>query len=100
MGDTFPPVHTTLEKVAGVEARGVHSTPGQQIAAFVTLFKQLDTGKWEDDASAHGLTKLVEELEAESSVSLGGSNFVQIEPPNPSRTWDVRNWDTYSPDMK
>jgi len=75
-------------------------TPGEQIAAFVTLFKRLDTGKWEDDASAHGLTKLVEELQAESSVNLGGSNFVHIEPPNPMRTWDVRNWDTYSPDMK
>ena len=75
-------------------------TVGEQIAAFETMFRRLDTGRWEDDASAHGLNRLVEELQAETTVDLKGSNFVQVPLPNPMRTWDVRNWDTYSPDMK
>jgi hypothetical protein len=75
-------------------------TTGEQIAAFETMFRRLNTGKWEDDASAHGLNRLVEELQAQTTVDLKGSNFVQVALPNALRTWDVRDWDTYSPDMK
>jgi pimeloyl-ACP methyl ester carboxylesterase len=73
-------------------------TAGEEIAVFVTLFKRLDTGKWEDDASAQSLNQLVKKLQSESSLDLGGSNFVQIETPKALRTWDVRNWDTYKKD--
>jgi pimeloyl-ACP methyl ester carboxylesterase len=75
-------------------------TTGEQMAAFEAMFKRLDTGKWEDDASAHGLNRLVEELQAGTTVNLKGSNFVQVPLPNAMRTWDVSNWDTYSPNMK
>jgi pimeloyl-ACP methyl ester carboxylesterase len=92
-------------------------TTGEQIAVFETMFRRLNTGKWEncsgllkhcdkcdkgkwgDSTKAHELNKLVEELQMETSVNLGGSNFVQIALPNAMRTWDVRNWDTYSPTM-
>ena len=73
-------------------------TPGEQIAVFETLIKRLDTGKWEDNATAEGLTKLVKKLQSKTSLDLGGSNFAPIDPPGGLRTWDVRNWDTYRPE--
>jgi hypothetical protein len=93
-------------------------TAGEQIAVFETMFRRLNTGKWEnctgvlkhcdkcvkgkweDSTSARAMMKLVEELQAQTSVNLGGSNFVEIRLPQPLRTWDARNWDTYSPYMK
>ena len=75
-------------------------TDGEQIAAFVTLFNRIDRGKWRDSATADELNELVGELQAQSSVDLGGSNFVQLEPPRSERPWDVRDWGTYRPDLR
>jgi pimeloyl-ACP methyl ester carboxylesterase len=72
-------------------------TAAEQIAVFEALIKRLDTGKWEEGTTADGLTKLVTKLQSESSLDLGGSNFVPIDPPEALRTWDVRNWGTYKP---
>jgi hypothetical protein len=81
--------------------RGGHCnfTAAEQIAAFMMLFERIDTGKWLGGARAYAMTKLAEEIQAETTIDLGGTNFVQPRPLKPLRTWDVRDWDTYDPDM-
>lgn len=81
--------------------RGGHCnfTDAEQIAAFMMLFQRIETGKWYGNASAHAMTKLAEEIQAETAVDLGETNFVNAKCLKPLRTWDVRDWDTYDPGM-
>ena len=73
-----------------------NQTALERITGFVTLIGRLDRRRW-GQTSAYGMSQTAAKVDAESSLDLGASRFIDYEPLAPLREWDVRNFGTYDP---
>jgi len=69
----------------------------EKIAAFTTLIRRMDTGKW-GKTSATAMNKLAQEIAA-GPIAFSDPNplFIEYKPAKLLRSWDVSNWGTYIP---
>ena len=71
-------------------------TPAEEIASLQVLFERIEDGRW-GATSPRALSAVAAEVKARSELDLGASRFTQVSTAGkPARTWDARDWGSYS----
>lgn len=88
----------SLLRQAWVDRAGhCNFTQAERLAGILSLEQRIETGRWENVATANALNAFAAQLEEESALTLGVSAFFTPEPSKFLRPWDGRHVGSYAP---